>query len=315
MKKPEILLLLFVLLISGFAFAQEEEPDFPRYRPVETTPYDAGQTGISEAQALPPPVYREPDRSEPDRGASSQRAFTLYFSGNSTTLTGRSISASDRAETLNTVRTIGDIMKRNPEAHLLIEGFANPSGSSQAEERELRTVSLARANAAADLVAAEGIPKSRMIVTGRGSAGTAVTPNQSGKSQNRRADLAILLPESREILPFASNEAALIGARLSPSARVTILNKIIKIAEVLKNDTRARLLVTGYANPVVGTTRELQETLIPLSRQRAAEAAEMIVLEGVDRGRIITVGAGPVPASRRSRNAAENRFVEMIILK
>jgi hypothetical protein len=142
-----------------------------------------------------------------------------------------------------------------------------------------------------------------------------VCSSDLGKSQNRRADLSILLPESRETLPFASNEAALIARGLSPSVRVNILNKIINIAESLKNDNRARLLVVGYANPVVGTARELRETLLPLSRQRAAEAAEMIALEGVDRGRIITIGAGAVPSSRRSRNAAENRFVDLIILK
>jgi outer membrane protein OmpA-like peptidoglycan-associated protein len=153
-----------------------------------------------------------------------------------------------------------------------------------------------------------------MIVVALGSGGNA-SPEQAGKSQNRRADLSILLPESRETLPFASNEAELIARGISPSARVDILNKIISIAETLKNDSKARLLIIGYANPVVGTARELRETLIPLSRQRAAEAAEMITLEGVARNRITIIGAGAVPSSRRSRNAAENRFVELIILK
>jgi outer membrane protein OmpA-like peptidoglycan-associated protein len=309
MKKPGTLLLLLALLIGEFAFAQEEEPDFPHGRPAETAPYNAPQPAITEAQPLPPPPYREPDQGTP------QRTFILYFPGNSAALTGRGISASEQRETLNIIGAIAETMKRNPESHLLIEGFANPAVSSPAEERELRTVSLARANAAADLVVREGIARSRMIIIGQGSGNNVVSSDQGGKAQNRRAELTVLLPESRETLPFASNEASLTARGLSPSVRVDMLNKIIRIAETLKNDTRARLLIIGYANPVVGTARELQETLIPLSRQRAVEAAGMIALEGIDRSRIITVGAGAVPASRRSRNAAENRFVELIILK
>jgi outer membrane protein OmpA-like peptidoglycan-associated protein len=94
--------------------------------------------------------------------------------------------------------------------------------------------------------------------------------------------------------------------------------RIIKeVTGLLKKHPRARLLIEGYANPVLGTRREAADTLLPLSRRRATYIARTLEACGIAPDRFVIVGKGgadsAVPISGRE-NWETNRRVELRIL-
>jgi outer membrane protein OmpA-like peptidoglycan-associated protein len=94
--------------------------------------------------------------------------------------------------------------------------------------------------------------------------------------------------------------------------------RILKeVAGLLKKYPSARLLIEGYANPILGTQREAANTLLPLSQQRARFIFAVLAAEGIARERLVTIGEGgvnPIVPINDRANWEKNRRVELRIL-
>jgi outer membrane protein OmpA-like peptidoglycan-associated protein len=104
---------------------------------------------------------------------------------------------------------------------------------------------------------------------------------------------------------------------LSPETIEENTRTLERIAGLLKKHPSARLLIEGYANPVLGTQRESANALRPLSRRRANFIVKALVDLGVSPGRFIAVGEGganPVVPINDRENWEKNRRVELRIL-
>jgi outer membrane protein OmpA-like peptidoglycan-associated protein len=77
------------------------------------------------------------------------------------------------------------------------------------------------------------------------------------------------------------------------------------VASFLKAHAGYSLTITGYANPVEKTDTEEEESLMPLSLQRAEYVKARLVDLGITPGRISAIGAGGRGAD--PRNAVRNR--------
>jgi outer membrane protein OmpA-like peptidoglycan-associated protein len=104
---------------------------------------------------------------------------------------------------------------------------------------------------------------------------------------------------------------------LSPETIEENTRTLERVAGLLKENPEARLLIEGYANPVLGTQRESANALLPLSRQRANFIVQALADLGVSPGRFVVVGEGganpAVPINDRE-NWEKNRRVELRIL-
>ena len=87
-----------------------------------------------------------------------------------------------------------------------------------------------------------------------------------------------------------------------------------QVARMLADNPRARVLIDGHANAVLGTVAEERNTLRPLSRRRAEVAANFLAENfRIDRSRIIISGAGgSYPAS--ATDGSLNRRVSFSII-
>ena len=93
---------------------------------------------------------------------------------------------------------------------------------------------------------------------------------------------------------------------------------IRRIAEILNKFREYRITVEGHANPVLGTAREENETLKPLSLARAQFVIEHLVGYGVSRGRLSPIGRGGTRTVARAQdqdNSWKNRRVEFLLIK
>ena len=110
---------------------------------------------------------------------------------------------------------------------------------------------------------------------------------------------------------FPADSANLMG--VSPELAQQNQKVLAEIAQMLRENPRYRILIDGHANPVLGTTREETETLIPLSLQRATAVANYLAeLYKIDRRRLILTGAGGKYAS--GNDTAQNRRVSFFII-
>jgi hypothetical protein len=90
------------------------------------------------------------------------------------------------------------------------------------------------------------------------------------------------------------------------------------VLQLLEANPSYRLLIEGFANPVLGTGEEEQEELKPLSERRAEYIADLLIFCGVSPDRLIKVGEGGarVVAPREDRDHWEqNRRVELRFLR
>ena len=88
---------------------------------------------------------------------------------------------------------------------------------------------------------------------------------------------------------------------------------LAEIVQILLENPQYSVLIDGHANPVIRTTREETEALLPLSLQRARAVANYLAeSHKIDRKRLIITGAGGGYASRN--NAALNRRVSFFII-
>jgi outer membrane protein OmpA-like peptidoglycan-associated protein len=91
------------------------------------------------------------------------------------------------------------------------------------------------------------------------------------------------------LFPANSAELRTMGAEQA----VRNAQMLTKVAQLLLDDPKCRILVDGHANPIVGTAHEETGTLRPLSIRRASVTVDFLVsYYGVDRNRLIISGAG-----------------------
>ncbi len=91
-----------------------------------------------------------------------------------------------------------------------------------------------------------------------------------------------------------------------------------RIAEILNKFKDYKIQIEGHANNVTGTQKEEDTELIPLSLKRADAVRDFLIRNGVDSGRLTTVGMGGTrPVAQRSdqENWWKNRRVEFILIK
>ena len=110
---------------------------------------------------------------------------------------------------------------------------------------------------------------------------------------------------------FPANSANLSG--VSPELALQNQKVFTEIAQMLLENPQYRILIDGHANPVLRTSREETETLIPLSLQRATAVANYLVESfRLDRQRLILTGAGGRYVL--GNDSAQNRRVSFFII-
>lgn len=123
-------------------------------------------------------------------------------------------------------------------------------------------------------------------------------------------DGVVYLPD----IIFRANNADFIGRNVDPQRGLdeqTIANNMAalrEVAEFLKSYPDYTVLVEGHANPVLGTQREHDELLVPLSRLRAEFVRDELVKLGVESGRITTAGMGGSAAEDSGMRNRRVRF-------
>jgi flagellar motor protein MotB len=92
-----------------------------------------------------------------------------------------------------------------------------------------------------------------------------------------------------------------------------------RVGEILNRFRDYRITVEGHANPVLGTAREENETLMPLSVARAQYVIDYLVSNnGVSRNRLSSVGRGGtrnVASPSDQANNWKNRRVEFLLIR
>jgi flagellar motor protein MotB len=115
---------------------------------------------------------------------------------------------------------------------------------------------------------------------------------------------------------FRANHADFIGIpqeRLDNNIRV-----LRRVAEILNRFRDYRITVEGHANPVLGTAREENEVLMPLSLARAQFVIEQLAGLGVSRARLSPIGRGGsinVASPQDQDNSWKNRRVEFLLIR
>jgi outer membrane protein OmpA-like peptidoglycan-associated protein len=114
------------------------------------------------------------------------------------------------------------------------------------------------------------------------------------------------------VLIFEPNTARFYN--LSERAMYKNKDTLLKVIKLLDENPDARLLIEGYANPVLGTQTEARQTLKPLSENRAAYIANALIACGVSPDRLVSVGEGgnrPLVPREDRTNWEQNRRVEL----
>ena len=117
-------------------------------------------------------------------------------------------------------------------------------------------------------------------------------------------------------ITFRANHADFIGI---PQDRLqTNMWALGRVAEILNRFRDYRITVEGHANPVLGTAREENEVLMPLSLARAQFVIDHLAGAGVSRARLSPVGRGGtinVADPRDQDNSWKNRRVEFLLIR
>jgi outer membrane protein OmpA-like peptidoglycan-associated protein len=122
-----------------------------------------------------PPVAAPPLPAAPP--AATRRVFLVFFDWDRATIT---------AEGAQIVQQAADAYKSGAPVQLQVTGYTDSSGSVGYNQR----LSERRANAVADALARQGVPRNQMTVTGRGKNDQRV-PTADGvrEPQNRRVEI------------------------------------------------------------------------------------------------------------------------------
>jgi outer membrane protein OmpA-like peptidoglycan-associated protein/flagellar hook assembly protein FlgD len=107
-------------------------------------------------------------------------------------------------------------------------------------------------------------------------------------------------------------------------AEIALNNRVLaRVARSLNKFREYRVTVEGHANPVTAPntdarSNEERTELVPLSKQRAQAVLDLLVKNGVARGRLSSIGMGGsrnVAAWNDDDNKWKNRRVEFILIK
>ena len=105
---------------------------------------------------------------------------------------------------------------------------------------------------------------------------------------------------------------------LDPAVIDKNMRVISRIAEILNKFPEYAIQVEGYANTVLGTEKEEQTTLLPLSAARADLVCKLLIEKGVAKSRLTPIGLGsqhPIAAFSDKANWWKNRRVEFTLIK
>jgi outer membrane protein OmpA-like peptidoglycan-associated protein len=96
------------------------------------------------------------------------------------------------------------------------------------------------------------------------------------------------------------------------------IQTIDTLVQILTENPSLRLRIIGYANAVLNTAKEESQTLLPLSRQRATEAADILTFYGIPKWRLVVSGLGgkyPLAPKWYADEQYRNRRVEFTIIR
>jgi outer membrane protein OmpA-like peptidoglycan-associated protein len=96
------------------------------------------------------------------------------------------------------------------------------------------------------------------------------------------------------------------------------LRTIETLVRILSDNPSLRVRVIGYANAVLNTAKEESQSLLPLSRQRAREAADILTFYGIPGWRLVVSGLGgkyPLAPKWYGDEQYRNRRVEFTIIR
>jgi outer membrane protein OmpA-like peptidoglycan-associated protein len=96
------------------------------------------------------------------------------------------------------------------------------------------------------------------------------------------------------------------------------LQTIETLVGILSDNPSLRVRIIGYANAVLNTAKEESQSLLPLSLQRATEAANILTFYGIPRWRLLVSGLGgkyPLAPKWYGDEQYRNRRVEFTIIR
>ncbi|MBI2890190.1 MAG: OmpA family protein [Nitrospirae bacterium] len=240
-----------------------------------------------------------PDKLEQGR-ALNRRAEFVLFRPSSWSFRFERYSASPPPETEARARELASLLGTEAEARLRLEGHADARGTAAAN----KTLSLNRARAVADLMAAAGVDPSRLVPVGLGEAEPAAgNESEEGRAANRAVD-AVLLRPARWSVRFDSN-------RIGPPPGSDPL--LDEIARALSEKPGTRVRIEGHTD---GSGPEGWKRMLSLLRAKTVALA--LVGRGVDAARIETVAYGDTRPRAREEDEtgkAENRRVELTLIE
>ena len=122
-------------------------------------------------------------------------------------------------------------------------------------------------------------------------------------------------------ITFQANTADYVNVEPDKAAKNTAT--IARLAEIFKKYSKYKIQIEGHANLVnfdnpAKAKIEQEQELLPLSKQRADAIRQALIGQGIEAGRITTVGIGaaaPVVPFSDLDNRWKNRRVEFILVK
>lgn len=195
---------------------------------------------------------------------------------------------------------VAGIMKDHPSLMLRVVGHTDESGQAGLN----RWISLQRAIAVADYLAAQGVDRKRLVPVGLGGVRPAA-PNETwdGRRQNRRVDFENVVPAQWSI-QFEFDSVT------PPRASLPILDQFAThLGENPSLSARIEGHSDGKGSPVAN---------MKVSRARAASVARYLLSKGVARDRLTPVGFGshrPIADNRTEEGRALNRRVELLTVE
>ncbi len=122
-------------------------------------------------------------------------------------------------------------------------------------------------------------------------------------------------------ITFQANTADYVD--VDPDKAQKNIQTITRLAEIFKKYSAYKIQIVGYANLVnfdnpAKAKVEQEQELLPLSKKRADAIREALVAQGIDAGRVTTVGLGaqdPVVPFSDLDNRWKNRRVEFVLVR
>jgi outer membrane protein OmpA-like peptidoglycan-associated protein len=186
-------LLLGVLALWGLSNMFKGRPQMPEVNTENPTMRQGVQEKQGPAAAQPPAAQppaapapqapqpaAAPERAQPAQPAAALPATKIHFEVGSTKMTPPSMQS---------VNALENYLKSNPDSVIHIEGFADSTGNSAANENLSKNRALAVKNA----LVASGIDANRIETSGMGESNpVAPNDNASDRAHNRRAEVTLV---------------------------------------------------------------------------------------------------------------------------